>query len=72
MPVLVTNRSQNHILPIKNCVFCKRPTGFWTKISRRSEKEQVACCQTCAASKDEEEVLSFSEWTKREESRKRL
>ncbi len=46
----------------EQCVFCRKPTKFWTDLPDRTPGEQVACCKTCATSHGPSEVLSKDAW----------
>jgi len=60
MPIRITPGDGDY--PRERCCFCFRPTDWWTLISKRSEGEEVACCELCARKNRVKDVPIKEDW----------
>jgi len=58
--------------PYERCVFCRKPTMFWTNLKKRKPGEQVACCKACSKENKAADVLSKTDWCERERKLMRM
>lgn len=55
--------------PSEHCCFCCAPTRMWTDMHNRLPGAQVACCETCAKTRQRDEVPTKKAWFASERKR---